>query len=109
VEQPEIERDHHPTEALHQVDMQAQASEAAERHEHHPIAAREQQQDRDPDERKEFLEERAPELEPYRRIERARGGPQAHVGREHAANPNDGAENMQGESECGHGRSLRLE
>src|SRR4029077_17494701 len=48
------------------------------------------------------------ELEPLRRIERARGGPQAHVGGEHAADPDDGAEDMKGESECGHGRSFRL-
>ena len=71
MEQPEEQRDHHPADRLHEMDMQADTGEAAERFEHHPVAAGEQQQDGGPDPGKEFLKRDAHQPHPLRRIERA--------------------------------------
>jgi len=102
VQQPDKQRDHHPAQPLHEVDVQAETLHAAEGHEHHPVAAQQQQQDGDPDPGQKFRKERRPQLQPHRRLERTGRRPQAHIGREHAADPDDGAENMKGKSKCGH-------
>ena len=102
VEQPEKQRDHHPADALHQVNVHADAFETAERVEHHPIAAAEQQQDRDPHPGKEFLKRPPHQLESLRRFERSERRAQAHIEHEHPADPDDGTENMQSKRKCGH-------
>jgi len=55
-EPPDEQRDHQPADHLHQVDVRAGTNKAAEGREQHPVAAGEQQQDRQPHPEKEFLE-----------------------------------------------------
>src|SRR3954452_9528238 len=83
--------------------MHAHASEAAEGLEYHPVAAGEQKQDRNPDPGKEFLEGDPHEPQALRWLERAERGTQADIDRKHAADPDDGPEDVQGESKGGHG------
>src|SRR4051812_48928293 len=89
--------------------MHAHAGEAAEGLEYHPVAAGEQKQDRNPDPGKEFLEGDSHEPQALRRLERAERGTQADIDRKHAADPDDGPEDMQGESKGGHGQTPRFE
>src|SRR3954468_12719621 len=89
--------------------MHAHAGEAAEGLEYHPVAAGEQKQDRNPDPGKEFLEGDAHEPQALRWLERAERGTQADIDRKHAADPDDGPEDVQGESKGGHGWAPRFE
>jgi hypothetical protein len=104
VEQPDKQRDHQPADRLHQVDVQTGTGKAAEGHEHHPVAADEQQQDRDPHSAKEFLKGDPHQLQALRRLERTERRAQADIDREHAADPDNGAEYVQGEGDGGHER-----
>src|SRR6476620_57686 len=89
--------------------MHAHAGKAAEGLEYHPVAADEQKQDRNPDPGKEFLEGDPHEPQALRWLERAERGTQADIDRKHAADPDDGPEDVQGESKGGHGRTPRFE
>src|SRR3954451_2036723 len=82
--------------------MHAHAGKAAEGLEYHPVAADEQKQDRNPDPGKEFLEGDPHESQALRWLERAERGTQADIDRKHAADPDDGPEDVQGESKGGH-------
>src|SRR5262249_16244020 len=77
--------------------------------EHHPIAAGEQQQDRQPHPGKEFLEGAPHQPQAFRRLERAERRSQADIDREHAADPDDGTEWVKGEGEGGHEEGSRFE
>src|SRR3954453_9735234 len=89
--------------------MPARAGEAAEGLEYHPVAAGEQKQDRNPDPGKEFLEGDPHEPQALRWLERAERGTQADIDCKHAADPDDGPEDVQGESKGGHGPTPRFE
>jgi hypothetical protein len=56
VKEPDKQRDHHPTDQLHDMDMNADSAKSAECHKHHPVAAGEQYQDRCPDPEEEIPE-----------------------------------------------------
>src|SRR5436190_4370176 len=77
---------------------------AAKGRKHHPVAADEQQQDRHPHPGKEFLEGDPHQLQALRRLERTERRAQADIDREHAADPDNGAEYVQGEGDGGHER-----
>jgi hypothetical protein len=104
VEQPDEQRDHQPADHLHQMDVQADTGKAAEGRKHHPVAADEQQQDRHPHLGKEFMEGDPHQLQALRRLERAERRAQTDIDREHAADPDNGAEYVQGECDGGHER-----
>src|SRR3954469_17935798 len=89
--------------------MHAHAGESAEGLEYHPVAAGEQKQDRNPDPGEEFLEGDPHEPQALRWLERAERGTQADIDRKHAADPDDGPEDAQGESKGGHGRTPLFE
>src|SRR6478735_2623892 len=89
---------------LHQVDVHAGTGKAPEGREQHPVAAGEQQQDRQPHPRKEFLQGDPHQPQPLWRLERAERRPQTDIDREHAADPDDGPEYVQGEGDGGHER-----
>jgi hypothetical protein len=96
VEQPDEQRDHQPANHLHHVDMQTGTGKATECREKHPVAAGKQQQDCYPNPGKEFLEGDPHQPQALRRLERAERWSQADIDREHAADPDDGAEYVQG-------------
>jgi hypothetical protein len=89
--------------------VQTGTGKAAEGREHHPIAAGEQQQDRQPHPGKEFLEGAPHQPQALRRLERAERRAQADIDREHAADPDDGAECVKGEGEGGYEEGSRFE
>ena len=105
VEQPDEQRNHHPADRLHQMDVQAGAGKPAKGLEHHPVTAGEQQQDRHPNPGKEL-----PECDPHqpqalRRLQRAERRAQADIDCEHAADPDDGTEYVQAGRDSGHERA----
>src|SRR5947207_15840723 len=109
VEQPDEQRDHQPADQLHQVEVQSGTGKATEGREKHPIAASKQQQDCYPNPWKEFLEGDSHEPQALRRLERAERRSQADIDREHAADPDDGAEDVQGEIDGSPERGSRFE
>src|SRR5690348_17140428 len=88
------------------MDVQTSTGKTTKGREQHPVTAGKQQQDCYPNPWKEFLEGDPHQPKALWRLERAKGRSQADIDSEHAADPDDGAEYMQGESESSHARGL---
>src|SRR5262249_58524891 len=90
-------------------DVQTGTGKPTEDRDHDRIAAGEQQQNCYPTRGKEFLEGDPHQAQALWRLERAERRSQADIDSEHAADPDDGAEYVQGESEGSHERGSRFE
>src|SRR5680860_621195 len=84
------------------------AGEAAEIEEDHAVAGCEQDYDAQPHPREEAAKDAVPKLKPRLGRKRPRGRAQHHISEEHAADPDDGGEDME-RDEKGHGATLAQE
>ena len=87
----------------HVVPRYERLAEATKFQKQHGVAADQQGCDRYGNPWKEAAEDVAPECEPHRSLQRARGRPQHGISERHSADPEQGGENMRSQKQNQHG------
>lgn len=90
-----VDRHHDDAERRHRVNIGADRPKPAEAHEYHGETAYEQDGDAEPDPRKEAREDALPERQADYGFQRTSARPQNQIGEEHAANPDDGSQSVE--------------